>query len=447
MIPLRLQLKNFISYGSQLQTINFEPYNLICLSGKNGHGKSALLDAITWVLWGQARKAATAKADEGLLRLGQNHMMVALDFTCNGIAYRVRREYEVSGSKATSHLDFGIFDEQTDHIRSLSEKTIRSTQEKINHVLRLNYESFSNSAFLRQGQSNEFSKKSARDRKEILATILGLDHYEHLRKKATEKVRNHTQEKDVIAQNIIRLQNEVKQKSEVDLKLAEIHAQLAAQNSQEDLIRNTLSSLQEQKQHLDKEHQAYTRLRIIMDQHNNTLDEHKRLLLEKVALWRTINRQSTVDGAFNKIELERIQLEQQIHKLKDAAHRYQQTQAQCLILKEQLHKKKEELIKEHALHSQDYARMISSHQATLTHLKNQHKLLEEKNSSLSRDDQKLIKEIQLIQTGLQAGQSLSTQLQDEEKLFERRKIYYHRWIARGNALRKKSKSSMTKRNS
>src|SRR5258706_15336072 len=103
MIPVRLSLKNFLSYGSEIQTIDFEPYHLICLSGKNGHGKSALLDAITWALWGAARKTTgPSKPDEGLLRLGQNHMMVALDFKSNGILYRVRREYTIQGSKAVS---------------------------------------------------------------------------------------------------------------------------------------------------------------------------------------------------------------------------------------------------------------------------------------------------------------------------------------------------------
>jgi hypothetical protein len=41
MIPQKLQIKNFISYGPNLQTIDFTNYSLICLSGKNGHGKSA----------------------------------------------------------------------------------------------------------------------------------------------------------------------------------------------------------------------------------------------------------------------------------------------------------------------------------------------------------------------------------------------------------------------
>ncbi len=52
MIPLQLQLKNFLSYGLEFQKIDFKPYNLICLSGKNGHGKSAILDSMTWwVSW------------------------------------------------------------------------------------------------------------------------------------------------------------------------------------------------------------------------------------------------------------------------------------------------------------------------------------------------------------------------------------------------------------
>ncbi len=73
MVPLKIALKNFLSYGQTTQYIDFEPYNLICLSGKNGHGKSALLDALTWVLWGYARKAQSgARADENLVRLGPN---------------------------------------------------------------------------------------------------------------------------------------------------------------------------------------------------------------------------------------------------------------------------------------------------------------------------------------------------------------------------------------
>ena len=105
MIPHSLQIKNFLSYGAQPETVHFDPYHLICLSGKNGHGKSALLDAMTWAIWGIARKTLTSvKPDQGLLRLGQNQMMVMFEFSCNGQRYRIRREFILNHGKPYAQL-------------------------------------------------------------------------------------------------------------------------------------------------------------------------------------------------------------------------------------------------------------------------------------------------------------------------------------------------------
>ncbi|MEI2617645.1 MAG: AAA family ATPase [Thermomicrobiales bacterium] len=54
MIPLQLTLRNFLSYRDEA-TIDFTNIRIACLSGDNGAGKSALLDAITWALWGETR--------------------------------------------------------------------------------------------------------------------------------------------------------------------------------------------------------------------------------------------------------------------------------------------------------------------------------------------------------------------------------------------------------
>lgn len=189
MIPHTLQLKNFLSYGPEEQTINFTPHHLICLSGKNGHGKSALLDAITWAIWGQARKTiGTSKADDGLMHLGQKYMFVRLDFEINNQMYRIRREYIKTKSKPLAILDFGVLKEE-DSISPLTDKTIKLTQAKIEKTIGLTYESFASSAFLKQGESNAFSKKTPRERKEVLATILNLDQFESLKKSALEKAK------------------------------------------------------------------------------------------------------------------------------------------------------------------------------------------------------------------------------------------------------------------
>ncbi|MCL6628983.1 MAG: AAA family ATPase, partial [Armatimonadetes bacterium] len=86
MIPIRLELRNFMSYGDQVTPLEFTGLRLACLSGDNGNGKSALLDAITWALWGEAR----APADE-LIRLGADEMRVVFDFRLGDDVYRVIR--------------------------------------------------------------------------------------------------------------------------------------------------------------------------------------------------------------------------------------------------------------------------------------------------------------------------------------------------------------------
>jgi DNA repair protein SbcC/Rad50 len=190
MIPVIITLNNFLSYGNTDVAIDFSDYSMICLSGKNGNGKSALLDAITWALWGQARKiSGVAKADSGLLRLGQSRMVVSLEFFSGQQKYRVRREFAKMHGHPYLALDFEIFEESNFSYVALTDKTVKLTQEKIESVVGLDFETFVNSAFLRQGQANEFSKKGAKERKEILANILGLSWYDGLQRLALEKHR------------------------------------------------------------------------------------------------------------------------------------------------------------------------------------------------------------------------------------------------------------------
>lgn len=190
MIPHQLQLKNFLSYGPTVQTINFDPYHLIYLSGKNGHGKSALLEALTWLIWGSARKTLTSvKPDQGLIRLGQTHMMVIGEFSCNNQKYKIRREVTIQNNKAHLQLEFGLLNTTSNRWIALTEKTTRDTQEKIESIIGLSYESFINSAFLKQGSANEFSKKSAKERKEVFSAILGLGLYDTIRTKALQKIK------------------------------------------------------------------------------------------------------------------------------------------------------------------------------------------------------------------------------------------------------------------
>ena len=69
-------------------SIELPKRRLTVFTGVSGSGKSSLLDAITWALWGRAR----GKRDEELVHLGQNDMHVQLDFEHEGAVYRVLRQ-------------------------------------------------------------------------------------------------------------------------------------------------------------------------------------------------------------------------------------------------------------------------------------------------------------------------------------------------------------------
>lgn len=309
MIPQKIQIKNFLSYGPIVQEINFVPYNLICLSGKNGHGKSALLDAMTWALWGQARKiAGTTKADQGLLRLGQTQMIVIFDFEFNGKSYRIRREYMETYGKPIAVLEFGMIDTETDTFIPLTDKTIRTTQEKIEQTLRLDFDSFSNSAFLRQGSSNEFSKKSPKDRKQILATILGLDQYEIIRKCAIEKIKAAQTKKTMLTTLQDKRQQELTQQETLDAQLATLNQNLTQIIQQEQQLINENMTHLHNRALYDEQQKKYHNFSFHLKQLSINKETQQKQLRETLMQWRVINKKKQSLHSIYQLKEEKNQI-------------------------------------------------------------------------------------------------------------------------------------------
>lgn len=189
MVPVRLELQNFLSYGTEAPPLEFNHFEVACLSGGNGEGKSALLDAMTWAVWGEARKSSgRRKPDEELLRIGRRHMKVSFTFDLDGTRYRVVRSFSRSetGKTTSSDLEFQLKEAEGEGYRPLTGGTQRETQARIEATVGLDYDTFINSAFLLQGRSDEFTQKSPSRRKEILTRILNLSKYEALEDKARD---------------------------------------------------------------------------------------------------------------------------------------------------------------------------------------------------------------------------------------------------------------------
>ncbi|MBL8116894.1 MAG: SMC family ATPase [Anaerolineae bacterium] len=225
MIPVRLELKNFLAYRSP-DPVRFDGIHLACLTGPNGAGKSSLLDAITWALWGEAR----AKRDDDLVHMGQADMLVQLDFEQEGTIYRVIRRRSRKG-RGTGTLDlFSLVDGQ---LNTLSEPSMRETQDKINRLLRLDFETFTNSAFLQQGKADAFTTKAPAQRKQILSDILGLGRWEQYEDAAKETLKSIGSELMVIESRIHDIEGELAKEPRLKETLAE--AEVAQQEAEAQL--------------------------------------------------------------------------------------------------------------------------------------------------------------------------------------------------------------------
>ena len=123
MVPVSLSLSNFLSYGEDVPALDFTGFHVACISGQNGHGKSALLDAITWALWGEARKSSSdRKPDDGLLRIGATEMKVVFEFELEGEHYRVARSYRKTRRTSAVSLELQVLDSEHPKYAKLDER-------------------------------------------------------------------------------------------------------------------------------------------------------------------------------------------------------------------------------------------------------------------------------------------------------------------------------------
>ncbi|MCY7335608.1 MAG: AAA family ATPase, partial [Chamaesiphon sp.] len=201
MIPLQLSLKNFLSYSEA--SLDFTGLHTACICGANGAGKSSLLEGITWAIWGECR----AVSEDDAISAGAMDVRVDFTFKMHGETCRIIRTRQRDGNGG---LEFQI---QTSggQFRTLTQKGIRSTQALIDDYLKIDYDTFINSAYLRQGKADEFMLKKPADRKQILADLLKLDRYEQLADRAKESSKQYKLQVEVLTDSLAQAQVQLAQ--------------------------------------------------------------------------------------------------------------------------------------------------------------------------------------------------------------------------------------------
>lgn len=238
MIPRVLRLKNFMCYRDEA-TLDFTGINVACISGDNGAGKSALLDGITWALWGKGRGGS---ADE-LMSIGATDMEVDFEFDLGVERFRVRRQRRRKASLLELQVGPATTEDGPVAWRAITGDNLASTQALLTKTVGMDYVTFINSAFVLQGRADEFTTSRPADRKQLLADILGLGRYDDLEALARERRRTSEIARRDADRDIERIEAELAQGGGKQEELARLSAALIQVDAELERVTQDLALL------------------------------------------------------------------------------------------------------------------------------------------------------------------------------------------------------------
>src|SRR5947209_3008332 len=179
MRPLKLKLKGFTSFRDE-QELDFRNLDVFAVTGPTGAGKSSLLDAMTYALYGEVDRVGRECSQ--LVSHGATRMAVTLDFAVDSNQYRITRTTPARTGPTKVLLE-RIVDGEA---RSYGEGAdrVRECAEHIKRLIGLDYVAFTRSVLLPQGKFAEFMAGKPEDRRAIMSELLGLGLFKRMAQRA-----------------------------------------------------------------------------------------------------------------------------------------------------------------------------------------------------------------------------------------------------------------------
>lgn len=184
MIPIKLSIQGLYSY-QELQEIDFQPLtgsNVFGIFGKVGSGKTSLLEAISFALYGETERLNSRDNRQyNMMNLKSKHLLIDFEFQAGAdqqvykFVYEAKRHpkkhQEISSSERRMFLwdnnDWKPIGNEKEDISILSKQ-----------ILGLDYDNFKRTIIIPQNQFREFLELSPRDRTEMMNQLFKLDQYD-----------------------------------------------------------------------------------------------------------------------------------------------------------------------------------------------------------------------------------------------------------------------------
>ena len=198
MRPERLELEGFTAFRDRVE-VDFSDADLFVLVGPTGAGKSSIIDAVIFALYGSIPRLRKGRV-EPIISLGAQRARIRFEFSVGGRRYSATRVVQRTKTGATTNearLEGGPED-----VVGAAELTAA-----IEDLLGLSYEHFTKSVVLPQGKFASFLLDGSTDRQALLRELLDLGRYAAVRELAVERAQASEVRAESLAQSLSRLES------------------------------------------------------------------------------------------------------------------------------------------------------------------------------------------------------------------------------------------------
>lgn len=313
-----ITLKNFLSVGNISQAIDFNEEDLILVLGenldlggndsRNGVGKTVIINAISYALYGEA--IVKIKKDNLVNKVNSKNMLVSIEFEKNGTKYRIERGRRPNIFRLIVN---GKELETTDEAQGEN----RATQKELERIIGISHDMFKQIVGLNTYNEPFLSMRSG-DQRDIIEQLLGIT---KLTEKAEVLKAQMKDTKDAIKEEEYRIKSVQDSNKRIEQHIKSIKLKSAAwEKSKQSSIESLTLALEEMYNvDIDDELDRHLKNAKIKD-NNSTIDA---LLKEKSTIEKSIQ---TITAQLNKKILQKTKVDDHRecptcgHKLNDEEH-------------------------------------------------------------------------------------------------------------------------------
>lgn len=184
MRPIRLEVQGFTCYRDPQSALDLSGMSLFAIAGPTGAGKSTILDAILYVLFGMVPRIGKQGVGE-FISHGRDVLSVCMDFKLRGTTYRITRRVK-RGKNDQFQTIAALAEIQASGEKSLAD-SVKTVDASVAEILGLDFDAFTQTVILPQNQFARFLQSKPKEQRQILQRLLRHTVYDRMRQEAERR--------------------------------------------------------------------------------------------------------------------------------------------------------------------------------------------------------------------------------------------------------------------